>query len=260
MTVQLEVVELGSPDDLAREAARRLVEIGQEAMAIRDSFSVALSGGSTPRAMYARLAAPPLRDYLDWTKVHIFFSDERFVPPDSDESNYRTARENLLTRVTILEDHVHPYSTVDITPDESAKEYEDEVRRVVKAGDDGLPAFDLILLGMGPDGHTASLFPDTEALKVQDRLVAPNYVPKLNAWRLTFTYPLLNAGRTVTFLVQGEDKKERVREVLGGGAPLPAAGVLPSDGRLVWLLDAAAGEEFVSDVPGTELPLIDLST
>jgi 6-phosphogluconolactonase len=260
MTEQLEVVELGFPDDLAREAARRFIEIGQEATAARGSFSVALSGGNTPRAMYARLVAPPLRDYLDWTKVHIFFSDERFVPPDSEESNYHTARENLLTHVSIPDGQVHPYSTVDSTPEESAKQYEDEIRRGVKARDDGLPAFDLILLGMGPDGHTASLFPDTEALKIHDRLVAPNYVPKLNAWRLSFTYPLLNAGRTVTFLVQGEDKKERVREVLGGGSRLPAAGVQPSDGRLVWLLDAAAGEEFVSDVPDIELPLIDLST
>jgi 6-phosphogluconolactonase len=260
LSLQLEVIELDSPDDLAREAAHRLVEIGQDAVAARGYFSVALSGGSTPRAMYAQLAEPPLRDYLDWSKVDIFFSDERFVPPDSEESNYHTAKENLVAQVPISGGRVHPYSTVDISPEDSAQQYEEVIRRVVTAGDRALPAFDLILLGMGPDGHTASLFPDTGALRVDDRLVAPNYVPKMNTWRLTFTYLLLNAGRTVMFLVQGDDKKERVREVLGGGSSLPAAGVLPSDGRLVWLLDAAAAAELDADLPGIETRVADRST
>ena len=119
--------------------------------------------------------------------------------------------------------------------------------------DDAVPRFDLILLGLGPDGHTASLFPDTEALHIHDRLVTANYVPKLDSWRLTFTYTLINAGRTVAFLVQGDDKKERVREILGGASPLPAAGVQPSDGRLLWLLDSAAAAEFDADQRGIEI-------
>jgi 6-phosphogluconolactonase len=252
MTVQIEVVELGTPDELAREAARRFVDIGQAAIAARGSFSVALSGGSTPRAMYAKLATAPLRDYLEWSRVQLFFSDERFVSPDSEESNYHSAKVALIDQVPLPKDHVHPYQTVDIAPEDAASQYEQEIRRFLETDGGSVPTFDLILLGMGPDGHTASLFPDTEALQVQDRLVAANYVPKMDAWRLTFTYTLINAGRTVIFLVQGEDKKERVREILGGGSPLPAAGVHPQDGRLVWLLDAAASAEFDADQSGIE--------
>jgi 6-phosphogluconolactonase len=253
MTVQIELVELGTPDDLAREAAHRFVEMGEASIAARGSFSVALSGGSTPRAMYARLAAPPLSDRLDWSRIHLFFSDERFVPPDSEESNYHTARENLIAHVPISADHVHPYTTVDVTPEEAATRYEHEVNLTLGGRDCAVSRFDLVLLGLGPDGHTASLFPDTRALQIEDRLVAANYVPKLDAWRLTFTYPLINAGRTVAFLVQGDDKKERVREILGGASPLPAAGVRPSDGRLLWLLDSAAAAEFDSDQRGIEV-------
>jgi 6-phosphogluconolactonase len=259
MSGELEVVELGSADDVGREAARRFAEMGQEAIGSRGQFWVALSGGSTPRAMYARLAAPPLRDYLDWSKVHLFFSDERFVPPDSEESNYHTARENLIVRVPISEKQVHPYATVDISPSNSAEQYEAEIRRLVRTDGNSLPVFDLILLGMGPDGHTASLFPDTEALTIEDRLVAANFVPKMDTWRLTFTYPLINAGRTVMFMVQGDDKKERVREVLVPGSALPAAGVHPTDGRLVWLLDATASAEFDADVPGMNVTVPDRS-
>jgi 6-phosphogluconolactonase len=259
MSVQLEVVELGSIDDLGREAARRFVELGQDAISSYGEFSVALSGGSTPRAMYARLAAPPLRDYLNWNNVQLFFSDERFVPPDSDESNYHTAREHLIAHVPIPEKNVHPYATVDISPDDAAVRYEEEIRRTLTAVDNSPPIFDLILLGMGPDGHTASLFPATEALTITDRLVAPNFVSKMDAWRLTFTYPLINAGRTVMFMVQGDDKKERVREVLVPGSSLPAAGVQPSNGRLIWLLDAAASAEFDADVSGIEITIPDPS-
>ncbi len=257
MTLQVELVELGTPDDLAREASLRFVETAQAAIAAHGAFSVALSGGSTPRAMYTRLAARPLRDRLDWSRVQVFFSDERFVPPDSPESNFHTAKVNLFDHVPIPEEHIHAYKTVDVSPEEAALQYEQRIQRVLKAEVEGVPNFDLILLGMGPDGHTASLFPDTEALRVQDRFVAANHVPKLDAWRLTFTYPMINAGRIVMFLVQGDDKKERVREVLGGASPLPAAGVQPSDGRLVWLLDAAASAEFDADQRGIQIAISD---
>jgi 6-phosphogluconolactonase len=253
MSVQIELVELGTPDDLAREAALRFVEMGEASIAARGSFAVALSGGSTPRSMYARLAAKPLSDRLDWSRVHLFFSDERFVPPDSEESNYHSASEYLITHVPISAEHVHPYATVDVTPEDAASRYELEIKRSLGGTDGAVTRFDLVLLGLGPDGHTASLFPDTKALQIEDRLVASNYVSKLDAWRLTFTYPLINAGRTVAFLVQGDDKKERVREILGGASPLPAAGVQPSDGRLLWLLDSAAAAEFDADQRGIEI-------
>lgn len=244
MSTSPEVVQLGTPQELAGEAARRFVALAGEAIAQRGSFSVALSGGSTPKALYAQLAAAPLNDSIDWGKVHVFFSDERFVPPDSEESNYHTARVGLLSRVPIPAEQVHPYATEHIAPEDSAEAYEAEIRASVPAGSTSRPEFDLILLGMGPDGHTASLFPGTAALSISDRLVAPNYVDKLQTWRLTFTYPLINAGRTVMFLVAGDDKKERVREVLSGGSSLPAARVAPAPGRLVWLLDAAAAAEY----------------
>jgi 6-phosphogluconolactonase len=209
--------------------------------------------------MYTRLAAPPLRDDFDWSKVQLFFSDERFVPPDSDQSNYHTAREDLIARVPIPDNHVHPYVTVNISPEDAAARYEEEIRRTLPAVNSSPPVFDLVLLGMGPDGHTASLFPDTVALTIEDRLVAANFVPKMDTWRLTFTYPLINAARIVMFMVQGDDKKERVREVLVPGSSLPAAGVQPSDGRLVWLLDAAASAEFDADVSGIEITIPDRS-
>jgi 6-phosphogluconolactonase len=189
--------------------------------------------------MFERLAAP-YRDEVDWSRVQIFFSDERFVPPDSEESNFHTANVALLSRVDIPERFIHRYATVDITPRESAVNYEQGIRRVFEVGQDELPHFDLILLGLGPDGHTASLFPGTEALNNTVDLVVANYVPKVDIWRLTFTYPLLNAAQAVMFLVQGQDKAERVREVLQGDPQLPASGVRPTDGRLIWLLDQAA--------------------
>ncbi len=244
MTAHPEIVELPSSDALAGEAAHRFVEAARAAIGDHGEFYVALSGGSTPRAMYEKLAVSPTRAEVEWEKVHVFFSDERFVPPDSPESNFHTANEELLTRVPIPPDHVHAYKTVGLDPDPAAAAYEQEVRRVLRASDTDIPSFDLIFLGMGPDGHTASLFPGTEALTVTDRLVVANFVPKVNMWRLTFTYPLLNAGRTVMFLVQGDDKKQRVREILGGSSDLPAAGVQPSPGHAVWLLDPSAASEY----------------
>lgn len=238
--MQREVIRVETPDELAETAAGRFVALGRAAIEQRGIFSVALSGGSTPRALYQQLAGGLWNDALDWSRVQVYFSDERFVPPDSSESNYHTAREFLFDHVPLAADNIHAYRTVDISPSDSAERYESEIRAVLGAGDDGRPVFDLILLGMGPDGHTASLFPGTTALEVKDRIVAPNFVEKFETWRLTFTYPLLDAARTVMFLVQGADKKERVREVLSGTSSLPAARVHPAVGQIIWMLDAAA--------------------
>lgn len=239
-TARSDVVVVPDTAALARAAAERFVQIAREAIESRGQFTVALSGGNTPKAMYAELSGPDFREHVDWEKLQVFFSDERFVPPDSIESNYHTAEEGLLSRVPIPSRYVHRVATVDIEPAEAASIYEEGIRRVFQAADEEIPAFDLIFLGMGPDGHTASLFPGTDALSETAHLVAPNFVPKFDAWRITFTYPLLNAARNVIFLVGGADKAERLAQVLSGGSDLPAAGVHPATGSLTWLVDEAA--------------------
>lgn len=237
---QPEVAPVDGTRQLAAEAARRFVAAACQSVADHGEFRVALSGGSTPRALFAALASDPFRDQAPWDRMQIFFSDERFVLPDSDQSNYHSAQEGLLSRVPVPERRIHRVATVDIRPEQSAELYEEGIRRVFHVDRVTVPAFDLILLGMGPDGHTASLFPDTPALRVHDRLVVPNFVPRLDAWRITFTYPLLNAAHLVTFLVQGEDKHKALTAVLSGRSDLPAAGVRPTHGHVVWIVDRSA--------------------
>lgn len=234
------------PATLPTAAAERFIQAAIAAQDARGMFNVALSGGSTPRGMYRALAAPPYRDQVNWNAVQVFFSDERFVPPESEESNYHLARQELLSQVQIPDRFVHRVATVDILPAESAALYEQGIRRVLQAGLDEVPSFDLIFLGLGPDGHTASLFPGTEALQERDLLVAANFVPELDSWRITFTYPLLNAARQVAFLVEGAGKAEMVRRVIEGDAELPASLIRPITGELVWMLDQAAA----ADLPG----------
>jgi 6-phosphogluconolactonase len=242
-SISPEVVVLPDPATLATEAARRFAALAESATAEHGVFTVALSGGSTPRSMFELLAKAPYKESIDWARAQMFFSDERFVPPDSEESNFRMAKEALLSHVALPESSVHPVPTIGITADEAAARYEETVRRKVLADPGRLPRFDLILLGLGPDGHTASLFPDSTALSESVRLVAPNYVAKFDSWRITFTFPLINAARCVMFLAQGSEKAERVRQVFESDPTLPASGVRPSRGRLVWLLDEAAAAE-----------------
>src|SRR5947209_8774243 len=213
-----ELVIMDDPQALAQEGARRFIELGDQAIADHGTFTVALSGGSTPKALYEALAEEPHRSAMNWDRTQVFFSDERFVPPDSDQSNYHTAFVAMLSRVPIPERDVHRVATVDISPEESASNYEEGIRRVFHVGESEVPRFDLILLGLGPDGHTASLFPGTEALGEKNRLVVPNFVPKFDSWRITFTYRLINAAKVVAFLSQGPDKAERVRKVVDGQA------------------------------------------
>jgi 6-phosphogluconolactonase len=241
-------IVLENPDALTEEAAKLFVETAQQAVSARDMCCVALSGGSTPRPLYEKLALPPYRDQIDWHRVQVFFSDERFVPPDAPESNFRMANEALLSRVDIPERFIHQVATVDMSPTESAALYEEGIRRVFEVGLAEIPRFDLILLGLGPDGHTASLFPESEALDVTDRIVVANFVSKFDTWRITFTYPLINAAQRIVFLAQGDDKAEAVARVLSGDTALPAARVRPENGELLWLLDAAAAAR-TSDVP-----------
>ena len=192
-------------------------------------FRLSLCGGGTPREIYRALA----EEDLDWKNFIITFGDERCVAPDHEQSNYRMIREALLDRVPIPKENVLRLKG-EITPTKAADEYEQLLRE--RAGDD-IFRHDLLLLGMGEDGHTASLFPAAQALEERDRWVVASEVTKLSAWRLTFTYPLINASRRVLFLVRGDSKRRIVEQIIHGGADCyPASGVRPEDGTLVWLL------------------------
>jgi len=230
------------PTELASGAADLFAGTVKQAAAKRGMARIALSGGSTPKAMYDALAVSSAESGIPWDKVQVFFSDERFVAPESDESNYHLAQVHLLSKVPIPDRFVHRVATVDVSAAESAGMYEEGIRRVFEVGLDETPAFDLVFLGLGPDGHTASLFPGTEALGEMERLVVSNYVPQLESWRITFTYRLINAAAEVAFLVQGQKKAGRVAQVLRGDADLPASGVRSS--RVLWLLDRGAASEF----------------
>ena len=224
------------PEKLAEAAAREFAAKAAEAIEEHGRFAVVLAGGSTPKAMYGILA----RDYsdsIDWSKVHVFFGDERTVPPDHEDSNYRMAREALLDHIRVGSVH---RMRCELTPDEAAAAYEEQLREFF--GSEELPRFDLILLGIGGDGHTASLFPETPALEVRDRWVVANPVPKLDTIRTTLTIPVINAARSVAFLVAGEDKAEALKEILEGDADprkYPARLIQPPGGP-DWMLDRAA--------------------
>lgn len=242
------VIVADSADDLGKRAAQVVLEAAQNASSPGGMFTLALSGGTTPRALFAALAAPPYSDQMPWNRTQVFFSDERFVPATSSESNYHSAQETLLSHVPVPERFVHRVATENIAPDEAAAIYEEGIRRVLEAAPSQIPRFDLILLGLGDDGHTASLFPDTDALNAMDSLVVSNYVSRLDAWRITFTYPLINAGRRVMFLASGSSKSGVVAEVMAG-ARLPAAGVRPVDGELLWVLDPEAASRLSQGGP-----------
>ncbi len=241
-------------ETLAHLAARHFYEAAESAIAdpTRGRFLVALSGGSTPRALHQELAAH-YRDLIPWERVQVFWSDERCVPPDHPDSNFRMARETLLDHVPLPPENIHRMPGERTDYDAAAADYEAEIRSVFGLPPDVLLRFDLILLGMGPDGHTASLFPGTAALHETRRLVAPNWVPKLNTHRLTFTYPAINNARLVIFLVTGEEKAEPLRDVLSGQTKIeerPAVGVRATGGEVRWLVDRAAASLLDESITG----------
>jgi len=230
--------------ELNRRAAERFVALANEASASSGRFTVALSGGSTPKALYSLLATPGFAERIPWPKVHLFWGDERCVPPDHGDSNYRMVRESLLTKISIPSENIHRIAG-EKEPKLAAMEYENELRTFFQLSEGALPRFDLILLGLGEDGHTASLFPGSEALKETKRLVAANFVENMNAYRLTLTLPVLNNAANVFFLVAGASKAVVVKELLGansGAVNYPAAQIQPRDGKLTWIIthDAAA--------------------
>ena len=210
--------------ELARSAAEHFVALAQ-----KDSFTVALSGGSTPKVLY-QVLAEEFREQVLWSKVQFFWSDERHVPPDHPDSNYRMAHEALLSRVPVPENNVHRVRSENPSAQEAADEYEKII----------VPRLDLILLGLGTDGHTASIFPGSEVLHETKRLIAAPWVEKLNAYRITMTLPLLNNGASVLFLVSGAEKAQIVKEILEGPKQHPAQAVQPINGELIWMLDRDA--------------------
>ena len=201
--------------------------------------TVALSGGSTPKLMF-QVLAEQFRDEVSWDKVQFFWSDERHVPPDDPESNYRMANEALLSHVPVSADNVHRIRGENPDAAAVASEYE---QTIVQVTNQTLPRLDLIFLGLGTDGHTASIFPGSEVLHETKRLVAAPYVEKFKSYRITMTLPLLNNGASVVFLVSGAEKAEIVREVLQGERKYPAQAVNPTQGELIWMLDKDAASK-----------------
>jgi 6-phosphogluconolactonase len=239
-----EIVLLADGPAVARAAAERLETLAREATAARGRFAVALSGGSTPRTLFALLAREPFRSAVAWERVEVFWGDERCVPPTHADSNYRMAREVLLDAVPIPAERVHRIAGESPDPAGAAAAYETEIARVLGSIPGGPPpVLDLVLLGMGADGHTASLFPHTTALGEGRRWVVANHVPGLGTHRITLTWPILNRAAHVLFLVVGEDKASALRQVLEGPPDverLPSQGIRPEEGRLVFLCDRLA--------------------
>jgi 6-phosphogluconolactonase len=228
-------------------ACSQIVARLRAALAARRRATILLAGGSTPAPVYGALAQS---ERIDWANVHFFWGDERPVPADHPESNFRMAREVLLEPLGIPADdpRVHRFRT-EGTPAEAAAVYEQNLRRFFEVPWGKSPVFDVVLLGMGSDGHTASLFPGTEALEEREHLAVANPVPSAGTVRLTVTYPLLNAARAVLILVRGEDKAARLREVLTGPqGQYPVQGVAPMQGELIWAVDGAAARNLPKEM------------
>lgn len=232
-------------EEVARRGAEEIARVAAEAISARGTFTIALTGGATPRRLYELLASPvtPYRTGLPWAHTHAFFGDERHVPPEHEDSNYRMARAALLDHVEL--GSVHRMRAEEPDAEVAALAYESELESFfgIRADRDAPPRFDLVLLGLGEDAHVASLFPGSAALEERRRWVVAPYAEHLGAHRITLTLPVLNAGREVLFLVSGARKAEAVAKVFApaaGVTEVPAARVRPASGRLTWLLDEAA--------------------
>ncbi|MDR3774333.1 MAG: 6-phosphogluconolactonase [Terracidiphilus sp.] len=234
------------PAALARRAAQYLVEMAGEAVEARGRARFAISGGSTPKATFQLLADPngPWRSRMPWSGLDLYWVDERSVPPDDEDSNYRMTREALLDHVPLRPDQIHRIEG-ELDPEAAAARYESELRNGFRLEGAESPRFDLIALGMGPDGHTASLFPHTEAIHELGRLAVANHVPQKDAWRVTLTWPVINHASSVFFLIAGADKAQVLNEVLTGPRDperLPSQLIWPSSGILTLILDKAAAQ------------------
>lgn len=236
---QRSVLVFNTPEEVALAGTQRFVECANEAIAERDVFSVALAGGNTPKRVYELLASDPHQSLIDWSRVHLFFGDERSVPPDHPESNYAMVYRTLISKIDIPTSNVHRIAG-EVNPTESAAAYETELRNFF--GEVASPRFDLVLLGMGDDGHTASLFPNREALAEKSSWVAATKAPS-GQDRISLSLPAINNAEHVLFLVTGSGKAQRLAEVLGnrpGTNKLPPQLIKPVNGKLEWLIDRDA--------------------
>lgn len=231
---------LGDPPALAAAAAAWLSERSATAVATRGRVSVSLAGGGTPKTLYELLASPPWRDRIAWERWEVYYGDERACPPDDPESNHHMAATALLDHVPVPAGSVHRMEGESPDLDAAAARYADLMARLLPTGPGGAPRLDVVLLGLGTNGHTASLFPGTPALGVHDRWAVRGRADYRPYNRITLTYPTLNAGASVAFLVAGSEKVPALRGVRDG--TVPAAGVVPEDGELLWFLDEEAAE------------------
>lgn len=229
---------------LSQHAAEYILRIARESIDLHGRFTFALTGGTTPGEVYSLLGSEPIRSQINWQLVHIFWGDERCVPQNNPESNFYLAQEVLLENVAIPKSQIHPVPADQADRDAASQAYTVEMQHAF--GTNGIPDFDLIHLGMGPEGHTASLFPHQASLREKHRLVIPVSVPKPPPDRLTFTPPLLNAAKNVLFLVTGSEKADALHAVLEGEYrpdDYPAQIVHPTNGEVVWMLDKAAAQK-----------------
>jgi 6-phosphogluconolactonase len=248
LSSSVEIRTLTTPQELFEAAAEEVVRTANEAVAQRGRFTIALSGGSTPKNLY-NLLATNARTALPWDRMFFFWGDERHVPPTDPESNYQMVEEAMLSKIPVAAGNVFRIKAENPDAAAAAEDYEQTLKRFFALEPGQFPRFDLILLGMGPDGHTASLFPGTAALQEKSRLVVANWVEKMKTHRITLTFPVLNAAQCVTFLVSGTDKATVLKAVLEEDVPAeqyPAKLVKPSDGKLIWLIDRAAASQLTN--------------
>lgn len=245
MSFSLEIRTLTTPQELFAAAAEEVVRAAKEAVADRGRFTLVLSGGSTPKSLY-NLLATNARTVLPWDRMFFFWGDERHVPPNHPDSNYRMVDEAMLSKVPVPAGNIFRVPAENPDAAAAADVYEQTLRKFFQLEPGKFPSFDLILLGLGPDGHTASLFPGSPGLQEKSRLVIANWVEKFKSSRITFTFPVLNAANCVAFLVSGSDKAAALHGVLKSEAPgeqYPAKLVRPTNGKLIWFVDRAAASE-----------------
>jgi len=239
MTADRAIRILENREELFQAAASEFSTAARQTARETGRFTVALSGGSTPRGLYSLLSSSSVKE-IPWDKTWIFFGDERHVPADQPDSNYRMANRALLSRVPLPAEHVFRIPAEQKDANLAAELYEKTLKKFFQLQSDEFPRFDLILLGMGSDGHTASLFPGSSALQESRRMVVANWVEKFKTHRITLTYPALNHAARVIFLISGKDKADAAHEILDSHTDLPAARVQPDKGSLLWLLDREA--------------------
>ncbi len=245
LSAKFDIRVVVNAEELSLKAAEEFVHRAEEAVQARGIFTIALAGGSTPKSLYTLLASntASFREQVPWNKVHFFWGDERHVPPDHPDSNYRMVQERLLSQVPVPPENVHRIFTENSDPGKAADEYEQVLHDFFELREEKLPRFDLVLLGMGPDGHTASLFPGSNTIHEQTHLVAAPWVEKQNTYRVTLTPPVLNNALCAIFLVSGSEKSKTLQAVLEGDPEperFPAQIIRPKRGTLLWLVDQAA--------------------